>query len=283
MARDERAERRVRLAPAFLAAYFSVALISPAICKALNRDGLIALALLPACHHRVGGGAAPRRPGRGFQIDQHEWVPSLSLSIDLRLDALSMIMTLVIAGIGTLVLLYSARYFPDGDEGLGRYSGSLIAFAGAMLGLVWANNLILLVIFWELTGILSYLLIAHRTGKRSSRMAASQALMVTTAGGLVMLVGAVMLGVTAGTFTISEIIANPPSGPVDHYRDRADDRRRDQQVRDHPVPVLAAGRDGRAHAGERVTCTPRRWSRPGSTCSPGSPRRSRYCRCGSRC
>ena len=125
-----------------------------------------------------------------------------------------MIMTLVIAGIGTLVLLYSGRYFPDGDEGLGRYSGALIAFAGAMLGLVWADNLILLVIFWELTGILSYLLIAHRTGNRSSRMAASQALMVTTAGGLVMLIGVVMLGVTAGTFTLSEIIANPPSGPL---------------------------------------------------------------------
>ena len=132
-----------------------------------------------------------------------QWVPPCRCRIDLRLDALSMVMTLVIAGIGTLVLLYSARYFPDGDEGLGRYSGSLIAFAGAMLGLVWADNLILLVIFWELTGILSYLLIAHRTGKRSSRMAASQALMVTTAGGLVMLVGVVMLGVTAGTFTLS--------------------------------------------------------------------------------
>ena len=83
-----------------------------------------------------------------------------------------------------------------------------------MLGLVWANNLILLVVFWELTGILSYLLIAHRTGKSSSRIAASQALMVTTAGGLVMLIGAVMLGVTAGTFTISEILADPPSGPL---------------------------------------------------------------------
>ena len=69
-------------------------------------------------------------------------------------------------------------------------------------------------IFWELTGILSYLLIAHRTGKRSSRTAASQALMVTTAGGLVMLIGVVMLGVTAGTFTLSEILANPPSGPL---------------------------------------------------------------------
>ena len=202
------------LAPAFLAAYFLVALVAPAVCKALNRGGLIALALLPGATTVWALAQLPAVLDGASRSTSMQWVPSLSLSIDLRLDALSMIMTLVIAGVGTLVLLYSARYFPDGDEGLGRYSGALIAFAGAMLGLVWADNLILLVIFWELTGILSYLLIAHRTGKRSSRMAASQALMVTTAGGLVMLIGVVMLGVTAGTFTISAIIANPPSGPL---------------------------------------------------------------------
>ncbi len=202
------------LAPWFLVAYLLVALVSPQVCKALNRNGLFVLALLPAATTVWAAAQIPAVLDGGSRSIQVQWVPALSLSIDLRLDALAMIMTLVIAGIGTLVLLYSARYFPAGDEGLGRYSGSLIAFAGAMLGLVWADNLILLVIFWELTGILSYLLIAHRTGTRSSRMAASQALMVTTAGGLVMLIGVVMLGVTAGTFTLSEIIANPPSGPL---------------------------------------------------------------------
>ena len=202
------------LAPWFLVAYLLVALVSPSVCKVLNRNGLFALALLPAVTTVWAAAQIPAVLDGGSRSTQVQWVPALSLSIDLRLDALSMIMTLVIAGIGTLVLLYSGRYFPAGDEGLGRYSGSLIAFAGAMLGLVWADNLILLVIFWELTGILSYLLIAHRTGTRSSRMAASQALMVTTAGGLVMLIGVVMLGVTAGTFTLSEIIANPPSGPL---------------------------------------------------------------------
>ncbi len=201
-------------APVFLAAYLLMALLSPALCARAGRAGLLMLALLPAA---TTGWAAIQIPDvldGGDRSSSLQWVPTLSLSIDLRLDALSMVMTLVIAGIGTLVLLYSARYFPDGDDGLGRYSGSLVAFAGAMLGLVWADNLILLVIFWELTGILSYLLIAHRTGKRSSRAAASQALMVTTAGGLVMLIGVVMLGVTAGTFTLSEILADPPSGPL---------------------------------------------------------------------
>ena len=202
------------LAPEFLVGYLLVALISPALCASLNRRALLVLALLPAATTAWAAVQIPAVLDGADRTTQLDWVPALSLSIDLRLDALAMIMTLVIAGIGTLVLLYSARYFPHGDEGLGRYSGSLIAFAGAMLGLVWANNLILLVIFWELTGILSYLLIAHRTGKRSSRMAASQALMVTTGGGLVLLIGVVMLGVTAGTFTLSEILANPPSGPL---------------------------------------------------------------------
>ena len=201
-------------APWFLVAYLALAMLAPAICKALGRGGLLSLALLPAATTTWAAAQIPAVLDGGSRTSQVQWVPVLSLSIDLRLDALSMVMTLVIAGIGTLVLLYSGRYFPAGDEGLGRYSGSLLAFAGAMLGLVWADNLILLVIFWELTGILSYLLIAHRTGKRSSRVAASQALMVTTAGGLVMLVGVVMLGVTAGTFTLSQILADPPSGPL---------------------------------------------------------------------
>src|SRR6478752_7440912 len=202
------------LAPLFLAGYLLVALISPAVCQAMGRAGMVLLAVLPGATTAWAAVQIPAVLNGGSRTTQLQWVPSISLAIDLRLDALAMVMTLVIAGIGTLVLLYSARYFPDKDEGLGRYSGSLIAFAGAMLGLVWANNLILLVVFWELTGILSYLLIAHRTGKRSSRAAASQALMVTTAGGLVMLIGVVMLGVTAGTFTLSEILADPPSGPL---------------------------------------------------------------------
>lgn len=202
------------LAPWFLLGYLALALAAPTLSRLWGRGALIASAVLPAATTAWAAAQIPHVLDGGAASTSVSWVPTLSLDIDLRLDALSMIMTLVIAGIGTLVLLYSARYFPPDDDGAGRYTGSLIAFAGAMLGLVWADNLILLVIFWELTGLLSYILIAHRTGKRSARMAASQALMVTTAGGLAMLVGVVMLGVTAGTFTLSQIIANPPSGPL---------------------------------------------------------------------
>ena len=206
--------RAFALAPWFLVAYFALALIAPSLTRLWGRNALIASAVLPAATTVWAAAQIPQVLDGGAESASVSWVPTLSLDIDLRLDALAMIMTLVIAGIGTLVLLYSARYFPPGDDGAGRYAGSLIAFAGAMLGLVWADNLILLVIFWELTGLLSYVLIAHRTGSRAARMSASQALMVTTAGGLAMLVGVVMLGVTAGTFTLSEIIADPPSGPL---------------------------------------------------------------------
>ncbi len=202
------------LAPWFLVAYVALALIAPSLTRLWGRGALLASAVLPAATTVWAAAQIPQVLDGGAESASVSWVPTLSLDIDLRLDALAMIMTLVIAGIGTLVLLYSARYFPPGDDGAGRYTGSLIAFAGAMLGLVWADNLILLVIFWELTGLLSYILIAHRTGSRAARMSASQALMVTTAGGLAMLVGVVMLGVTAGTFTLSEVIANPPSGPL---------------------------------------------------------------------
>src|SRR6476659_8129649 len=202
------------LAPWQLLLYVALAILAPTLCRRLGRGALIVLALLPAATTVWAAAMLPSVLDGGALTSSTRWVPDLDLAIDLRMDALAMALTLIIAFIGMLVLLYSDRYFPPDDDGLAKYSGSLVAFAGAMLGLVWADNLILLVIFWELTGILSYLLIAHRAGKKSSRMAASQALMVTTGGGLVMLVGAVMLGTLAGTFTISQILADPPHGPL---------------------------------------------------------------------
>jgi multicomponent Na+:H+ antiporter subunit A len=140
------------------------------------------------------------------------WIPALGFAIDLRLDALSWVMLLVVGAVGTLVLLYCSAYFAHDAHGLGRFGGYLVAFAGAMAGLVIADDLILLVVFWELTSVFSYLLIGHYSHRTSSRRAAMQALLVTTAGGLAMLVGVVVLGVTAGTWSLSEVIADPPSG-----------------------------------------------------------------------
>ncbi|MCG2803362.1 MAG: Na+/H+ antiporter subunit A, partial [Cellulomonas sp.] len=102
-------------------------------------------------------------------------------------------------------------YFSAGAAGLGRFGGVFVAFAGAMLGLVTADDLVLLFVFWELTTVTSYLLIGHYSERTSSRRAAMQAIVVTTAGGLAMFVGLLLLGHAAGTWRLSELIAHPPA------------------------------------------------------------------------
>jgi multicomponent Na+:H+ antiporter subunit A len=146
----------------------------------------------------------------GTPTEVHPWIPQLDLAVAFRLDALSLTMALVVTGVGALVVLYCARYFRRGEEGLGRFSGVLLAFAGAMFGLVVSDDIYVLFMFWEATTVFSYLLIGQYTTKRKSRGAALQALLVTTAGGLAMLVGVVILAVESGTTRVSEIVADPP-------------------------------------------------------------------------
>jgi multicomponent Na+:H+ antiporter subunit A len=141
----------------------------------------------------------------------HPWVPQLDLALAFRLDPLSLTMALIVTGVGALVVLYCARYFRRGEDGLGRFSGVLLAFAGAMFGLVVSDDIYVLFMFWEATTVFSYLLIGQYTNKRKSRGAALQALLVTTAGGLAMLVGVVILAVESGTTRVSEMVASPPA------------------------------------------------------------------------
>ncbi|EEB9150667.1 Na+/H+ antiporter subunit A, partial [Salmonella enterica subsp. enterica serovar Paratyphi B] len=121
---------------------------------------------------------------------------------------------LIVTGVGALVLLYCRWYFHDDAAGIGQFAGVLLAFAGAMYGLVLTDDLVMLVMFWEVTSILSYLLIGHYRRRAASRRAALQALLVTTLGGLVMFVGVVLLVVDAGTSSIREILVIAPTGPL---------------------------------------------------------------------
>ncbi|HLS03765.1 MAG TPA: Na+/H+ antiporter subunit A, partial [Actinomycetales bacterium] len=120
------------------------------------------------------------------------------------------IMLLVVGAIGALVMIYCAGYFRDTEPGLGRFASVLTAFAGSMIGLVVADDVLVLYVFWELTTICSYLLIGHLAESKDSRRAAMQAIIVTTAGGLAMLVGLLMLAYETGTMRLSEIIAAGP-------------------------------------------------------------------------
>src|SRR5699024_4052267 len=102
-------------------------------------------------------------------------------------------MTLIVTGVGAVVMFYCRNYFRGTRDGIGRFAGVMTAFAGAMYGLVLTDDLIMLVMFWEITSILSYLLIGHAFARAAARRAALQALLTTTLGGLVMFIGAVIL------------------------------------------------------------------------------------------
>jgi multicomponent Na+:H+ antiporter subunit A len=140
------------------------------------------------------------------------WVEGLGLTVDLRLDGFGLLMALLVSGIGLLVAVYAVGYFGHHASGLGRLSGPLVLFAGAMLGLVLADHLLVLYVCWELTSVTSYLLIGWDDRNASSRGAALQAIIVTGAGGLCLLGGLVLLGQSAGTYRLSELLADPPSG-----------------------------------------------------------------------
>jgi multicomponent Na+:H+ antiporter subunit A len=140
------------------------------------------------------------------------WVPELGLDVDLRLDGFALLLAVLVSGIGVLVFWYSHWYFPATQEGLGRLVGLLTLFSGSMFGLVVADNLLVLYGCWELTSITSYLLIGNKYADGRARAAALQALLITGAGGLAMLGGFVVIGQQAGTYQLSAILADPPSG-----------------------------------------------------------------------
>ncbi|HZR14856.1 MAG TPA: hydrogen gas-evolving membrane-bound hydrogenase subunit E [Acidimicrobiia bacterium] len=140
------------------------------------------------------------------------WVAGLDLSMDLRLDGLSATMTLVVAAIGVLVLAYAACYARRETPDTGRLAALLLLFAGAMVGLVLADDLFALYAFWEITSVTSYLLIGTDHRDAEARAAALQALLVTGAGGLAMLAGLVVLAQHTGTSTISGLAAHGVPG-----------------------------------------------------------------------
>ncbi len=149
----------------------------------------------------------------GEALDQGvAWVPALDLDVDLRLDGFAALFVLLISGIGVLIFAYSASYLPRGGAGHGRLVGLLVLFAGSMLGLVLADNLILLFGFWELTSLTSFLLIGDDHTVARARAAALQALLVTGLGGLALLAGVVLIGQAAGTYGLGAVLADPPRG-----------------------------------------------------------------------
>ncbi|MGE7674968.1 Na+/H+ antiporter subunit A [Lysinibacillus sp. NPDC094403] len=144
--------------------------------------------------------------GKTF-IHTYEWIPSFNINFTTYLDGLSMIFGLLITGVGSLVILYSIFYLST-KESLHHFYCYLLLFMGAMLGVVFSDNLMVLYTFWELTSVSSFLLIAFWHHRKASRAGARKAMTITVFGGLSMLAGFLMLYVASGTFSIREIVAN---------------------------------------------------------------------------
>jgi multicomponent K+:H+ antiporter subunit A len=140
-------------------------------------------------------------------IQQQDWIPALGLNLSFRLDGLALLFSGLILGIGLLIVLY-ARYYLSERDSMGRFYSYLMLFMGSMLGIVLSENLIQLLIFWELTSLSSFLLISYWQHREEGRQGARMALAVTGAGGFAMLGGFLLLGHIVGSYELSVVLAS---------------------------------------------------------------------------
>lgn len=143
-------------------------------------------------------------------IQRWRWIPMLGLDFAFRLDGLSLLFSLLILGIGILIIIY-ARYYLSEQDDMGRFYAYLMMFMGSMLGIVLSENIIQLLIFWELTSLSSFLLISYWQQRHESRSGARMALAVTGGGGLALLGGFLLLGEICGSYDLSVILASGDS------------------------------------------------------------------------
>lgn len=183
---------------------FALAPLAPwAVHWSRRRSGWL-LALLPLALTAYFATQAPGIAGGGTATASFEWMPALDVRFSLYLDGLSLLFTILICGIGTIIVVYAGTYL-GGHADLGRFQAFILLFTGSMLGLVLADNVVTLFVFWELTTITSYLLIGFDHEREDARSAALQALLVTGGGGLALLAGLLLLGTAGGAYELSEL------------------------------------------------------------------------------
>jgi len=160
---------------------------------------LLGLALLAWMTPAVLSGDTPH--------SSHAWIPQAGLFFTLRLDGLAWMFAGLVLGMGVLIVLY-ARYYLSGNDSPQRFFAYLLLFMGAMLGMVIAGNLLLLVVFWELTSISSFLLIGFWSQRKDAREGARMALTITGAGGLALLGGVLLIGRIVGSYELDVVLAS---------------------------------------------------------------------------
>lgn len=142
--------------------------------------------------------------------EQMNWIPALGINLTIYLDGLSLLFSLLITGIGLLIVLYSIYYLPK-KEPLHNFYVYLLMFMGAMLGVVLSDNMLVMYVFWEVTSISSFLLIGYWYHRKRSQYGAQKSLLITVAGGFAMLAGIILLYSVTGTFSIRETLQNADS------------------------------------------------------------------------
>lgn len=143
----------------------------------------------------------------GAIVHRIEWIPELGLNLTLRMDGLAWLFSVLITLIGLLVVLY-ARYYMSPKDPVARFYALLLAFMGAMLGLVLSGNIIQLAVFWELTSLASFLLIGYWFHRGDARDGARMALIVTGMGGLALFVAMLLIGHIVGSYELDAVLAS---------------------------------------------------------------------------
>ncbi|MEX1024798.1 MAG: hydrogen gas-evolving membrane-bound hydrogenase subunit E [Planctomycetota bacterium] len=189
---------------AALVALLLTGLLAPALDRLAGRFAGLVAAVVPAAGAWVFGAAL----FADFELSPVAlpWAPRLGLELALRADGLALLFAFLITGIGALVSVYAGSYLAE-QAARGRFLLWLYAFMFAMLGLVLADNLLLVFVFWELTSFSSFMLIGFGHERGAARAAAQQALLITAGGGLALLMGLLLLGGIAGGMELGSILA----------------------------------------------------------------------------
>ncbi len=174
--------------------------------NARNREAWLAGALALAGLIMAARAFPAIRDGQTLRYEA-AWMPEFGVNFVLRMDGLAWIFTILVLGIGLLVVLY-ARYYMSPQDPVPRFFSFLLAFMGSMLGVVLSGNLIQLVVFWELTSITSFLLIGYWHHRIDARRGARMAFIVTGAGGLCLLAGVMVLGHIVGSYDLETVLAS---------------------------------------------------------------------------
>ena len=186
----------------FLAAVVASTLSATAHSAAAWVSGLLlgcGILILGVLHGTIADGEVVRGAIR--------WLPSLGLNLNFRMDGFVWLFVTLVFGIGILVLIY-ARYYLSKNDPAPRFYAFLMAFTGAMVGMLMSGNIIMLVVFWELTSVLSFLLVGYWHQGQAARDGARMALIVTGAGGLCLLLAMLLLGQIVGSYDLDQVLAS---------------------------------------------------------------------------